>query len=64
MVFLNWKELPIYWYGFNHFAYAALMVVVLGVGPGGVLAIRVRLVSRFRRPGVTGVYLSIITPGP
>ena len=23
MVFLNWKELPVYWYGFEHFAYAA-----------------------------------------
>ena len=27
MVFLNWKELPIAWYGFQHFAYGALMVV-------------------------------------
>ncbi|MGB6997301.1 MAG: urea ABC transporter permease subunit UrtC, partial [Pseudolabrys sp.] len=26
MVFLNWQELPFYWYGFNHFAYAALMI--------------------------------------
>ena len=26
MVFLNWKELPFYWYGFNISAYAALMV--------------------------------------
>ena len=26
MVFLNWPELPIYWYGFQHFAYAAFMV--------------------------------------
>src|SRR5262249_4234648 len=25
MVFLNWPELPVYWYGFQHFAYAALM---------------------------------------
>ena len=23
MVFLNWPELPVYWYGFQHFAYAA-----------------------------------------
>ena len=22
MVFLNWQELPVYWYGFNIFAYA------------------------------------------
>jgi urea transport system permease protein len=39
MVFLNWKELPIYWYGFNWFAYAALMVLLAP----GVLAF-VRLV--------------------
>src|SRR3569833_3890624 len=26
MVFLNWHELPLYWHGFNHFAYAALMI--------------------------------------
>ena len=26
MVFLNWPELPIYWYGFQHFAYAAFML--------------------------------------
>ena len=29
MVFLNWPELPVYWYGFQHFAYAALMVVLV-----------------------------------
>ena len=29
MVFLNWKELPVYWYGFQHFPYAALMVVLV-----------------------------------
>ena len=28
MVFLNWKELPVYWYGFQHFPYALLMVVL------------------------------------
>src|SRR5262249_5524470 len=28
MVFLNWKELPVYWYGFQYFPYAALMVVL------------------------------------
>ena len=26
MVFLNWKELPWFWYGFDHFWFAALMV--------------------------------------
>src|ERR1700723_2517398 len=29
MVFLNWKELPWFWYGFNHFAFAALMIVLV-----------------------------------
>ena len=27
MVFLNWQELPVFWYGFQHFPYALLMVV-------------------------------------
>jgi urea transport system permease protein len=55
MVFLNWPELPLYWYGFNHFIYAVLMIVLV---PGllgfvfGWFAFRSR---------VTGVYLSIIT---
>src|SRR3569833_2472381 len=31
MVFLNWKELPVFWYFFDHFWYAAIMVVL---GPG------------------------------
>ena len=29
MVFLNWQELPWYWYGFNHFWFAALMVLLV-----------------------------------
>ena len=29
MVFLNWKELPLYWYGFQHFPYAVLMIVLV-----------------------------------
>ena len=29
MVFLNWPELPFYWYGFNSFIYAALMVLLV-----------------------------------
>ena len=55
MVFLNWKELPWFWHGFDQFWFAALMVMVV---PGalafgfGWLAFRSR---------VTGVYLSIIT---
>jgi len=27
MVFLNWKSLPWFWYGFNHFGWALLMIV-------------------------------------
>uniref|UniRef100_UPI0003B3DD6A urea ABC transporter permease subunit UrtC n=1 Tax=Methylohalobius crimeensis TaxID=244365 RepID=UPI0003B3DD6A len=55
MVFLNWKELPWYWYGFDHFWFAIVMVMLV---PGllafcfGWFAFRSR---------VTGVYLSIIT---
>ena len=29
MVFLNWKELPFFWYGFNCFVYARLMIVLV-----------------------------------
>src|SRR6185312_1196748 len=29
MVFLNWKELPYAWYGFDHFAFAMLMVMLV-----------------------------------
>ena len=55
MVFLNWQELPWFWYGFDSFPFAMLMVIVV---PGllalcfGWLAFRSR---------VTGVYLSIMT---
>jgi urea transport system permease protein len=55
MVFLNWKELPWYWYGFDMFWFAALMVIVVPALLAlafGWLAFRSR---------VTGVYLSIIT---
>jgi len=55
MVFLNWKSLPWFWHGFNHFAFALLMMIlapaVLAFGFGW-FAFRSR---------VTGVYLSIIT---
>ena len=55
MVFLNWKDLPWFWHGFDSFAFTLLMIVLV---PGllafvfGLLAFRSR---------VTGVYLSIIT---
>ncbi len=29
MVFLNWKELPVAWWGFQHFPYAMLMVLLV-----------------------------------
>ena len=29
MVFLNWTELPVYWYGFQSFPYAMLMVLLV-----------------------------------
>jgi urea transport system permease protein len=55
MVFLDWKELPWYWYGFSNFAFAltmALMVPGLLAYVFGFFAFR----SRIR-----GVYFSIIT---
>jgi urea transport system permease protein len=55
MVFLNWKVLPVYWFGFQHFAYAALMVVLV---PGLLAFVFGWFAFRSR---VTGVYLSIIT---
>ena len=55
MVFLNWKELPWYWYGFSHFPFALLMAMLV---PGALAALFGWLAFRSR---VTGVYLSIIT---
>jgi urea transport system permease protein len=55
MVFLNWHELPFYWYGFDHFAYALVMVVLV---PGVLAFVFGWFAFRSR---VTGVYLSIIT---
>jgi len=55
MVFLSWPELPIYWYGFQHFAYAAFMVLFV---PGLLAFVFGWFAFRSR---VTGVYLSIIT---
>ena len=56
MVFLNWTELPWYWLGFDHFVFAALMVLLV---PGLLAFVFGWLAFRSR---VTGVYLSIITP--
>ncbi len=55
MVFLNWKELPWFWYGFDWFPVAALMVLIV---PGALALIFGWFAFRSR---VTGVYLSIIT---
>jgi len=55
MVFLNWRELPWYWYGFDHFLFAALMVVLIP----GLLALVFGWFAFKSR--VSGVYLSIIT---
>ncbi len=55
MVFLNWKDLPITWYGFNWFPYAMLMVLLV---PGVLAFVFGWFAFRSR---VTGVYLSIIT---
>jgi urea transport system permease protein len=55
MVFLNWKELPVFWYGFQHFPYALLMIVLV---PGALAFVFGWFAFRSR---VTGVYLSIIT---
>lgn len=55
MVFLNWKELPWYWLGFDHFWFALLMTFL---APGLLAFVFGWLAFRSR---VTGVYLSIIT---
>jgi urea transport system permease protein len=55
MVFLNYKELPWFWHGFDMFWFASLMVVL---APGLLALVFGWLAFRSR---VTGVYLSIIT---
>jgi len=55
MVFLDWKELPWFWYGFDQFWFAALMILLV---PGLLAFVFGWLAFRSR---VTGVYLSIIT---
>ncbi len=55
MVFLNWQELPWFWYGFDQFWFALLMVFL---APGLLAFVFGWLAFRSR---VTGVYLSIIT---
>ncbi|MBS03809.1 MAG: urea ABC transporter permease subunit UrtC [Gammaproteobacteria bacterium] len=55
MVFLNWESLPWYWYGFDAFWFAALMVMLV---PGLLAFVFGWLAFRSR---VSGVYLSIMT---
>ncbi|WP_317622479.1 MULTISPECIES: urea ABC transporter permease subunit UrtC [unclassified Ketobacter] len=55
MVFLNWPELPWYWYGFDNIYFAMLMVAL---APALLAFVFGWLAFRSR---VTGVYLSIIT---
>jgi urea transport system permease protein len=55
MVFLNWKDLPWFWHGFDQFWFAALMVLA---APGLLAFVFGWFAFRSR---VTGVYLSIIT---
>ena len=55
MVFLNWHELPWYWYGVNHFWFAAILILLV---PGALAFIFGFFAFRSR---VGGVYLSIIT---
>jgi len=55
MVFLNYKELPWFWHGFDMFWFAMLMVVLV---PSVLAYVFGWLAFRSR---VTGVYLSIIT---
>jgi urea transport system permease protein len=55
MVFLNWKEMPWYWQGFENFPFAMFMVLLV---PGLLAFVFGWFTFRSR---VTGVYLSIIT---
>ena len=55
MVFLNWQERPWFWYGFDNFGFAMLMVML---APGLLAFVFGWFAFRSR---VTGVYLSIIT---
>ena len=55
MVFLDWKELPWYWQGFDWFPFAMVMALVV---PGALALVFGWFAFRSR---VTGVYLSIIT---
>src|ERR1700755_1435834 len=55
MVFLNYKELPWFWHGFDQFWFAAIMILLVP----SLLALALGWFAF--RSRVTGVYLSIIT---
>jgi urea transport system permease protein len=55
MVFIGWNRLPWYWYGFDHFWFAIIMVMLV---PGVLAGVFGWFAFRSR---VSGVYLSIIT---
>ncbi len=55
MVFLNWQELPWYWWGFDQFGFALLMAILV---PGLLAFVFGWLAFRSR---ITGVYFSIIS---
>jgi urea transport system permease protein len=55
MVFIGWNKLPWYWYGFDHFWFALIMVALV---PGVLAFVFGWFAFRSR---VSGVYLSIIT---
>ena len=55
MVFLNWDQLPWYWYGFDSFIFAALMALLV---PGALAFAFGWFAFRSR---VTGVYFAIIS---
>jgi urea transport system permease protein len=55
MVFLDWKELPWFWYGFSSFHFALAMAVLV---PGALAFVFGYLAFRSR---IKGVYFSIVT---
>src|SRR5690606_18746198 len=55
MVFLDWKELPWFWHGFDNFGFAVLMSMVV---PGVLAYVFGYFAFRSR---IRGVYFSIIT---
>ena len=55
MVFLDWKELPWYWQGFDNFPFALAMVIMVP----GLLALAFGFLAF--RSKIRGVYFSIIT---